>query len=858
MEPTANLHDKANVMMGAAANFDIGNADNSSFSKWSDTETAFAPIQQDACMSPQKINEEKIRKNLFENSYFCNYQSSSSSPMSNSTSAPNPVQIESMNSEFAGIQVPKGKHLNTYDPSKFRIRKKSPIQIVVFLINFPFILFFFLFYSLAVKRSVTLVNHSPRSCFREVEPMSFEAKQELFHKNNARKYQSVPMDVAESEDLLTSERSRFRPIKQTYADGFAFDISNKLDQICYERSKSGLLYHDSEVYREYYVYDEEGNGGSHCDTEANTPAEFTLKYCIRQNDKSCQTDDLLSSQSNGSLSLNDNSNCMQSFSSLSSANVSSSQTNRLYFQRNDLNRVQYEKRATNDIIDKLIEISQDSWCSEDNRRCCNNNNNIHALWEHCATCSNDMISVPANSLLKDELSADGDEIMSDLKYLIQSISFRSDWEDSDSIPEYNDENNVLTQALKPKIADASRNLLMEYDEGFDDGTNDDFSSNHIYSNVNKLISDLLQPEKAQTLVQAISEKCQNGRLLADENCSTTQDSIAKKRIIHETKDIQATKNEISCNSSPLLSVNANNSNFFGSLWAYNNDNSIWRKELPTETEEKLPHETRSVNRLGEQWEHANLEKIWNSSSSEHSTQDVSMATEQQQQIDTDKMIFSTSSNSKWPSTDGTDTLAPDTHAKLETNTLKKFMDLIRQQSNEKEQCANAGSNGRIRNQNEHLHKHITRYDRKRRHSATSQNCFDLLNYALTNCDAIESIKKLATKTVGDYDGTNSFDCVPNEKTATTIITCKYWTACDSFCLTSTLAFNNNNNNTNNNNNILGDTEHLFNCYHKQMQLQSKYHPDNCMAPIDGNESLMHPTTFLAKQMATMVSRPLTR
>lgn len=82
-EPTANSQSTTNQMIGAS-NFDIGNYENASFSKWSDTELpSFGSNPADA-MSPQKKQDEKIRKNLFGNSYFCNYQSSQT--MSNSTS----------------------------------------------------------------------------------------------------------------------------------------------------------------------------------------------------------------------------------------------------------------------------------------------------------------------------------------------------------------------------------------------------------------------------------------------------------------------------------------------------------------------------------------------------------------------------------------------------------------------------------------------------------------------------------------------------------------------------------------------------------------------------------------------------
>lgn len=724
-----------------------------------------------------------------------------------------------------------------------------------------------------LKRKITLVNHSSSSCFKEVEPLSFEAKQELYCMNNTRKIHSV--DANEQEDLLTSDRTRFRPIKQSYADGYTFDISDKLDEIDYERSKSGMLYHNSEVYREYFVYDEEGNGGSRCDGEPNPPAEFTLKYCIRQNDKSCQTDDAAPNPSivspNMPLLLNADANRMRSTSSLSSANSSSSRSHLLYYQGSNLTSPGYDKNYSHDnSFDKLIEISQDGWCLDENRQCCNNNNNAHALWEHCATCSNDVVSMPANRLLKDELSADGDEIMSDLKYLIQSISFQSDWEagDSDSMADCDNDDDDDDDAVmvKPKAQNASRNLLTdvnklsEYNDNMSDGNADDFSNNHIYSNVSKLISDLLQPEKAQTLVQAISEKCQ-GRLLTDEKCGI--DSMITKRINHDTKDVEATKPELMCNNS--ASNGANPNGHFGSLWAYN-DNSIWRKEQspspPVDIDVKQSDEMKSANRLCEQWEHANLEKIWQNihdtaTDDEHS-HDITMMAEPKQS-DTDQTINSTSSNEKCVPAEDTTSSACVDHSKSETNTLEKFMNLFKQ-ANPQGQCPGVGSHShthshsRAHNDQFHVHKNISRYDRKRRHSATSQNYFDQMNCALNNCDAIENIKKLATKTVNEYDPVNIFTCDDsNQKpTTTTIITCKYWTACDSFCLTSTLAFNNNNN-------IVGDHENMLNCYHNQIkQHPAKYHPETLMETLNGNDSIMmQPSTFL-KQVAAMVSRPLTR
>lgn len=103
------------VSSGAAAsNFDTGNYENSSFSKWSDTEIPFIPNQQDICMSPPKTNEEKIGSNLFENSYFFNYQSSAaaSSQLMNNNATNGQIVAHADNNNIAEksvSQTPKGE-----------------------------------------------------------------------------------------------------------------------------------------------------------------------------------------------------------------------------------------------------------------------------------------------------------------------------------------------------------------------------------------------------------------------------------------------------------------------------------------------------------------------------------------------------------------------------------------------------------------------------------------------------------------------------------------------------------------------------------------------------------------------------
>lgn len=713
-----------------------------------------------------------------------------------------------------------------------------------------------------ITERVTLSNHSSGSCFREVEPLSYEAKQEIKRNNNSRKYLAAVATqdaLSESEDLLTSDRTRFRPIRQTYVDGFTFKINSDLEKINYERSASGSMYCDSEVYREYYSYDEEENGGSRGGggddtTSSLAGSDFVLKYAIRQNDMACQTDDT-PPKAFGAPSLLQAAR-LQSYGALSSLgqrmiNFNSGVANQPQFVC--MQRTADDNDLDNDSMDQMIDINDcyanlKGWSMVDGNRCCNNNNNAHALWEHCSTCSNDMISVPANRLLKDELSADGDEIMSDLKFL-QNLYIGSDWEDGEDtemIVEYDDdtENRAFTQhdKAKHKATDHAMPAMVE-----DSIASDDLANDPIYSNVNKLISDLLQPEKAQNLVQAIGEQCQLGREHANDSITQPNNS--------NTKDIDPTKSGAQCNNESTTSTTtASNQNqkHFGSLWVYN-DNSIWHKDRSVTTDDvwsnalytdkSVEHSVEQLaTKMPDQWEYANLEKIWNSealSNADYPDANCSEHASTGSVVDT--------------STDcGSDGFKPIENP----NALDKFMELIKQANASGQYGSGAQQHHQCTNE-ELLTNLPSRTDRKRRHSATSRNCFDQFNYPLASCEAIDTTKKLATKTVNEFDERNIFDCSDHKKTTTTanttttaIITCKYWSANDSFCLTSTLAFNNNNINAND--------EHFLNCYHKQFERQPsmKYEADDMFDTLNSSDPLtMYP--FL-KQVAAMVSRPLTR
>uniref|UniRef100_A0A1B6H5F9 Uncharacterized protein n=1 Tax=Homalodisca liturata TaxID=320908 RepID=A0A1B6H5F9_9HEMI len=100
----------------------------------------------------------------------------------------------------------------------------------------------------------------------------------------------------EEEDLLTSMRTHFRPIKQetvevftstiapTYPDGTTFPISSNLDKPNFHRSHSGGLYLDSDMNKKYMEF---------TDAEDDNPSEFVPKFRVDQNEKFCQTEEFL-------------------------------------------------------------------------------------------------------------------------------------------------------------------------------------------------------------------------------------------------------------------------------------------------------------------------------------------------------------------------------------------------------------------------------------------------------------------------------------------------------------------------------------------------------------------------------------
>lgn len=130
---------------------------------------------------------------------------------------------------------------------------------------------------------------------------------------DARKTNEVADNVKdkEEEDLLTSTRTHFRPIRQEssdshnnntgcYADGTTFVIPNSLESVPFKRSESGALYLETdlgiETPKKYMEYKEkELYGGRHKtvrspDGVTSVGKDFVPKFRVHQIEKCCQTE----------------------------------------------------------------------------------------------------------------------------------------------------------------------------------------------------------------------------------------------------------------------------------------------------------------------------------------------------------------------------------------------------------------------------------------------------------------------------------------------------------------------------------------------------------------------------------------
>ncbi|XP_054265227.1 uncharacterized protein LOC128988064 isoform X2 [Macrosteles quadrilineatus] len=156
--------------------------------------------------------------------------------------------------------------------------------------------------------SLTTLNHNKEdSSFTEVIPKmqsGFFGTKDIVNIEPAVNYNDITSSIKkDEEDLLTSMKTHFRPIKHevvevasstvdpSFPDGTTFPISNRLDEPNFHKSPGGGLYLDSDVNKKYMAYN---------DAEDDTPSEFVPKFLVKslKNEKFCQTDEFVPSAQN--------------------------------------------------------------------------------------------------------------------------------------------------------------------------------------------------------------------------------------------------------------------------------------------------------------------------------------------------------------------------------------------------------------------------------------------------------------------------------------------------------------------------------------------------------------------------------
>ncbi|XP_037920279.1 uncharacterized protein LOC119657441 isoform X2 [Hermetia illucens] len=420
--------------------------------------------------------------------------------------------------------------------------------------------------------------------------------------NDSSASSTPPLD--DDENLLTSYRTHFRPIKQNYADGYQFDISGNLDEVEFERSKSGGLYLESERYFEYtrfdtFLSDEDSTSSSSICSfgdenrlkdveEAIRPRGlYPLKFRMKQVDKQCQTDDLDQAAETGN----------QADLILIAKKRNINHHDKVDCADCAVDEADYSTDSDG-YFNEETSIDLDQWSMAEIGKKCADNNNSHTLWGMCPACTKENKCVPANRLLKDELIVEADEIMSDLKYM-QDLYICSDWENEDD-----DETDSELEALKNDDDDESGGFGNENSLDDDEDDYDNKEQEQIFYNITKLISDLLKPENAKSLVNVLSASAANqNKNIFKGMCS--EDELADNG---NASLFDYQKNVIWKN------VNNNNEKYIGGLWS-NDENIIWKREMKSWNNWPRLNDNKTTAFLEKlNWKHANLAAIWKGSS----------------------------------------------------------------------------------------------------------------------------------------------------------------------------------------------------------------------------------------------------
>ncbi len=247
-----------------------------------------------------------------------------------------------------------------------------------------------------------------------------------------------------NDDLLTSEKTHFCPIKNSYNDGHTFSIDWSLDQVPFERSDTGSLYLNDKKFMKYkggirkYVlnHDYSDHEDSYYEEWEDKPRRlpndgFVIKFCCFSNylsDKCCQTD-LDPMVKKMRMDFMD----ITTTSRYGNGTVSGFEPNNHLFLTSNSSSSSISTMMSQSIEPHSLPVDTfDTWRPKlneaDGGGCVE-----HSLWEHCGSCEatdDGKTNTTAELMMRDELKLDGDEIMSDLKY-IQNLYITGNCEDPD-------------------------------------------------------------------------------------------------------------------------------------------------------------------------------------------------------------------------------------------------------------------------------------------------------------------------------------------------------------------------------------------------------------------------------------------
>lgn len=258
-------------------------------------------------------------------------------------------------------------------------------------------------------------------------------------------------DTTDKEDLLLSGRTHFKPIcaknelsahHLMYADGCSFPICNNLDKVDYKRSETGtrLLENEFGQSKKYFEYKMMG------DLWSKSEPEFVLKFSVCQNDKSCQTDDskldfeaienckLFEGTMNVCISPSpdvvDGCSCPEDAESLHS-DIDKNKDDFLFYSQpvarseSMLSEVVWKYEEKN--CDKCSDGSRSAWSrggdwsSKGQMDSDWDDNGLRSIWsggEVCQKCltqnASDNQPKRPNRQLRDDISQDGEQLLSDL------------------------------------------------------------------------------------------------------------------------------------------------------------------------------------------------------------------------------------------------------------------------------------------------------------------------------------------------------------------------------------------------------------------------------------------------------------